>query len=131
MSISDTGLRRLMREKLAYLSQRQALLAENVASANIPGYKAKDLKTFTFGDAMNEAQGGGMKVTDPRHIVPASMAGANAASARMKAVETLPSGTTVDLEQQMMEVSKTAIDYQALLAVYQKFSLMFKNTIGK
>jgi hypothetical protein len=31
----------------------------------------------------------------------------------------------------MMEVSKTAVDYQAFTAVYHKFMAMFRSAIGK
>ena len=130
MSLTDTPLLHLMTGKMAYLSQRQAVLAENVANANTPHYVAKDLAPFTFNDALRVA-GADMKVTDPRHIIPASMAGVNAATQKAKGFETLPSGNSVDLEQQMMEVSKTTSDYQTVLAIYRKFMGLFKTAVGK
>lgn len=130
MSFMDTGLLRLMTEKMAYLGQRQAVLSQNVANANTPGYKAKDLEAFSFKSALKEAQGG-MKITDPRHIVPASMAGINAATKKARTFETVPSGNSVELEEQMMEVSKTSVDYQAEIGVYHKILGMFRTAIGK
>lgn len=133
MAITDTSLMALMREKLNYLGQKQAVTADNVANANTPGYKAKDLKPFSFADAMKQAgkaENGGMKITNPNHIVPASMEGVNAGTRKMVSYETLPSGTSVDLEQQMSEVSKTTMDYQGIMAIYKKFSLMLKSAVG-
>jgi flagellar basal-body rod protein FlgB len=130
MALTDSGLLRIMKSKMAYESQREAVLAQNVANANTPGYKAKDLVPFTFESAMKTA-GSGMMTTNPRHIIPASMAGINAATKIARSLETQPSGNSVDLEQQMMEVSKTAVDYQAVTAIYHKFIGLFKTAIGK
>ena len=130
MALTDSGLLRLMTEKMAYLGQRQAVLAQNVANANTPGFKAKDLAPFSFNDALKEASAG-MVVTDPRHIVPASMAGVNASTKKAHSFETVPSGNSVELEQQMMQVSETAVDYQAVTSVYHKIMGLFKTAIGK
>lgn len=130
MSFSDSGILRLMSEKMSYLGQKQTVLAQNVANANTPGYKAREISAFTFETAMKEA-GGGMKVTDTKHIVPASMAGANAGTQKMRSFETVPSGNSVDLEQQMMEVSKTTVDYQATASIYQKFMTLMRVALGK
>ena len=130
MALTDSGLLRLMTEKMAYLGQRQAVLAQNVANANTPGFKAKDLAPFSFNDALKEASAG-MRVTDPRHIVPASMAGVNATTKKAHSFETVPSGNSVELEQQMMQVSEMAVDYQAVTSVYHKIMGLFKTAIGK
>ncbi len=132
MGFTDTGFVRLMKSKMAYLGQRQSVLAQNVANADTPNYKARDLAPFSFTDALREAHGGpGMKVTNVSHIVPASMAGVNAASKKMNSFETVPSGNAVELEQQMMEVSKTALDYQTITAVFHKFMGLYRTAIGK
>lgn len=130
MSFTDTGLVRLLSQKMAYLGQRQAVLSQNVANANTPGYEARDLVPFTFESALHDAQDG-MKITQPNHILPASMAGSNAMSKKSRSFETVPSGNSVDLEQQMMNVSQTAIDYQAVTGIYHKFMGLFKSALGK
>ncbi len=130
MSLTDSGLLRLMTEKMSYLGQRQAVLAQNVANVNTPEYKAKDLEVFSFEKALKETNGG-MTVTNERHIVPANMAGVNAATKKARTYETVPSGNSVEIEQQMMEVSKTAVDYQAVAGIYHKIMGMFRTAIGK
>jgi flagellar basal-body rod protein FlgB len=120
-----------MSEKMAYLGQRQAILAQNVANANTPGYKAKDLEPFTFEAAVKHAAAGTMAVTDAKHIVPAEMAGVNAKSKKVRGYETLPTKNDVELEQQAMKVSQTAIEYQSMVAVYKKVSNWFRSAVGK
>lgn len=124
METSSTGLMDLLKQKMAYLNQRQSVLAENVANADTPGYKSRDLTAFTFGDALKQANIG-MATTDARHIVPASMAGVNAKTTKSKDYETVPSGNSVDVESQMMEVSKTAVEYKEITSIYHKMAALF------
>lgn len=131
MSIVDNNLLRLMSDKMAYLSQRQAVLAQNIANSDTPGYKARDLAPFEFKDALKQAADSGMSATNPGHIIPASMAGVNAKTRLMKSVETLPSGNSVELEEQAMQVSQTAIDYQWTAATYKKVSGWVKLALGR
>lgn len=114
----------LLTQKMYYLNKRQSVLAENVANSDTPGYKAKDLAPFTFDDALKQASVG-MATTDTRHIVPASMAGLNAKTIRAKTYETTLSGNSVDLENQMMEVSKTAVEYDAITSIMRKIDKLF------
>lgn len=128
MSMTDSGVLRVMSEKLSYLGKKQAVHAQNVANADTPGYKAKDVLPFTFNDALMEAQTG-MAVTNKEHIVPASMAGVNAGTKRTKSFETVPSGNSVDLEQQMAEVSKTTMEYQASVSIMHKFMALLRMAV--
>jgi flagellar basal-body rod protein FlgB len=128
MSSSVSGLFDLLTQKMSYLNQKQGVLAENVANVDTPGYKQLEMQPFTFGDAMRQASIG-MAVTDPHHIVPASMAGVNAKTFASKNGEVSPSGNSVDIESQMMEVSKTAVDYQTMTSIYHKMTGLFKISI--
>jgi flagellar basal-body rod protein FlgB len=131
MSITDGGVMNLLTEKMSYLGQKLSVHAQNVANANTPQYKAKELKAFVpFSQALKDASTG-MKVSDAQHIVPASMAGVNAATKKAHSFETVPSGNSVDIEQQMMQVSATTVDYQATVSIYQKFMGLMKSAIGK
>jgi flagellar basal body rod protein FlgB len=70
-----------------------------------------------------------MATTNSRHILPASMAGTNAQTIKSKDTEVLPSGNTVDIEQQMAEVSRTSMDYQTMAGIYRKMTGLFKIAI--
>lgn len=132
MSLLEGGILGLVGTKLSYLVQKQSVLAQNVANADTPDYKAKELMPFDsyLGDGAKEPLRG-MAATNDKHIIPASLSGVNAKTKRMESFETVPSGNSVDLEQQMMQVSATTIDYQASLAIYQKFTALFRTAIGK
>ncbi len=129
MSLMDTGLMRLLGDRMNYQSQRLAVLSENVANANTPGYKAQDLVPFTFSDAMEQVDKK-MKVTNVRHLRPASQAGTSVDTVNARSFETVPTGNSVDLEQQMMDVSKTSVDYQSFIGIYHKMIGLFKTAVG-
>ena len=125
METNNTGLMSLLAQKMAYLNQKQSVHAENVANASTPGYKAREVMPFTFDSALKQASAG-MAVTDPRHIVPASMSGVNAATIRVKDYDTSPDKNSVDAEQEMMKASQTGIEYQLVTSIYRKLAGMFK-----
>ncbi len=126
MEASNSGLLSLLTSKMAYLRQQQAVEAENIANSSTVGYKARELKPFTFGDALKQASGPGMAVTNSRHILPASMAGVNAATVKVKDYATSTSGNSVDVEQEMMKVSKTGVEYQLMTGLYRKIQGLFR-----
>lgn len=125
MAATNSELLNLLVQKMAYLNRKQALHAQNIANANTPGYKARELAPFTFNDALKQA-GVGMAVTDPRHIVPASMAGTNAASSKVRSYEVSPDKNAVDVEQEALKVSTTGIEYQMVTSIFHKVAGFFK-----
>jgi flagellar basal-body rod protein FlgB len=82
-----------------WLSVRQSTIAENVANANTPGFKAQDVKPFA--DVLDNMTLG-MAATRPDHVsyAPAGLARAEATPAE-GATEILHSGNTVSLEKEM------------------------------
>ena len=128
MSSNLGGLIDLLTQKMSYLNQKQGVIAENVANVDTPNYKQLELKPFTFGDALRQANIG-MTVTDPRHIVPAALAGVNAKTIKSKDVDVTANGNSVDVTGQMMEVSKTSLEYQKVTSVYHKMVGLFKIAI--
>ena len=119
--MSSTGITvtDALAQKMAYLNQSQAVHMQNIAGANVPGFQARELAPFTFSHALTQASA--LKVTDPRHIVPASMAGANAATVKVKSYATMPNGNNVDVEQETLKSSRTNVEYQLVTSLYKKF----------
>ncbi len=48
MELDKIALFGLVKKRLAWLAQRQEVLAKNIANADTPGYKPRDLKAFDF-----------------------------------------------------------------------------------
>jgi flagellar basal-body rod protein FlgB len=125
MSTNSAGLTDLLLDKMRYLNQKQAVHAENIANSSTPGYKAREIAPFTFNDAMQQASVG-MKVTDPRHIIPASMSGSNGSTKVARVTEKSPDGNAVDTEQETTNSSKTNVEYQLITSIYKKMASFFK-----
>ena len=125
MDTSGSNLMGLLTQKMSWLNQKQTVQAENVANASTPGYEALEVSPFSFDTALKQA-GAGMMVTDARHILPASMAGMNAGTQKVKTYAASPDHNAVDLEQEMMKVSQTGVEYQMVTSIYHKFAGLFK-----
>ena len=101
---------------LGVANQRLELLADNVANADTPGYKARDID---FRTAMQSAGNGGelgLDSTSSRHVQPNGAAGQNAATP-MYRVPDQPSldGNTVDTQRENASIAETSVRYQASL----------------
>ena len=112
----------LISEKMDYLTQRQGLIAQNIAQANTPNYKPKDVISFdevlqkTHGTTHNS--GFQLAGTNPKHLQGSSGAsGLYKTQKQSDLYETKPSGNAVVLEQQMSNLSDTTAQYQMMTEI--------------
>lgn len=102
---------------LSIANQRLEVLADNVANADTPGYKARDID---FRTAMQSAGSGGgdigLSATSKGHIQLGGAAGPNTATP-MYRVPDQPSldGNTVDSQRENAAIAETSVRYQASL----------------
>ncbi len=113
MSLSEIPLFRMMSQRMEWLSQRQQIIATNVANANTPGYKAQDLNSLSF-DKMLRAGTGKLnaRVIRSGHLTGISASGSDKFKLKPKEDDKAQSmtGNDVLLEQEMMKVAQTAMD---------------------
>jgi flagellar basal-body rod protein FlgB len=102
-------------QALTLRSQRQQVLASNIANADTPGYVARD---FDFAAALKSASGGGTgqaATTDARHF---RSVGAHAGDPKLAyTVQTQPSqdGNSVDLDRERANFVDNTIRYESTL----------------
>ncbi|CAN5690758.1 flagellar basal body rod protein FlgB [soil metagenome] len=125
MDIGDIPLFSMLRGRLGYLSERQKLIAQNVANSETPGFSPKDLKPFDFAAQMKAAETGAgmMAVTQAGHMVPPSQRNGAAGAFTAKTVkdsETTLDGNSVVLEEEMLKMSDARMSYEAAIGFYQK-----------
>ncbi|MCZ8377219.1 MAG: flagellar basal body protein [Beijerinckiaceae bacterium] len=141
--IQDLATFAALKERMRFLQTRQKVLAQNVANADTPGYRPKDIRQLGVDPATRGsdaarrlagfsgyASSGGIAVTDPRHIVPAAGNGI-ATVDRGASFETRPSGNAVDLENEMLKVSQNQIDFQTAANIYQRGIATLKIALGR
>ena len=71
MPVSDIPLFSMLRTRMQWHQERQKVLAENVANADTPNFRTRDLKPLDFGSQVQAASqaGGQVRVasTNPAH----------------------------------------------------------------
>ena len=139
MDFSGIPLFNVMKSKLNFLSERQALLAQNIANADTPNYKAVDVQEPNF-QAMVQAGGGPvqnlqsnlkMTITNPKHMIGGGEGlGPLKIEKRKTSFELNPDGNNVVIEEEMSKMAQNQAEYQKVLNLYSKAISMFKNAIG-
>lgn len=120
MDLDDLGLFKLMSRKLDWTSKRQEVLSQNIANADTPDYKPRDLKPFTFRDALADQRRLEMKATDTGHLAGRPSTAQDEARRQRDPYETAPDGNAVILEEQILKVGRNSTDYQTMLNLYRK-----------
>jgi flagellar basal-body rod protein FlgB len=131
MDLSKIPLMEAIAKRMTWLGERQAVLAQNVANADTPGYTASDLKPLSFAELVGRAAGRlPMAMTAPGHVQPASAVGPFALEPQ-KGGEHAPNGNGVQLEEQMMKVSDTVTDYALTTSLYRQQIGLLKLVLGR
>lgn len=134
MDFSNITLFNAMKAKLDYLSARQAVLAQNVANADTPDYRAKDIAAPDFRALAGSGSTGSrltMTTTSPAHVATAAMAGQFSMETRKKTNELNPNGNNVSIEEEMMLMAGNQAEYQKAMNLYGKTVAMFKTALGR
>lgn len=108
-----------------WLTVRQSTIAENVANANTPGFKAQDVKPF---ENVLEAMTLAVTATRPQHV---SHAPADYSRTEVKpdeAVEILHSGNTISLEKEMAKAGEVNRSFALNTSVLKAFHRMLMSS---
>ncbi len=121
----------LMKARLQMLGERQKVVAQNVANVSTPGYVPSDINQEAFSATMQRMAGQGraadgpartaMVATQAGHMAPAPSAGsATMATTKTPDSETTLDGNAVVVEEQMMKIAETRMDFETMVGLYQK-----------
>lgn len=134
MAISDIPVLSMLRTRLHWGQERQRLLAENVANADTPNFRARDLKAPKFAEPsqINAEPVSGVVLarTDEGHFVGVGLSGSTFRTTADK-YEIQPTGTSVNLEEEMMKIAGNQMEYQAATALYTRSLGLLKTAVGK
>ncbi len=132
MDFTKIPLFRLITARIDWLSQRQGVLAQNVANVNSPGFKPKDLDNGDFARALRSLNAhDDLRVTHPRHISFKSNPIGKVGPSDTANPFPSPSGNAVVLEKELMKVGQTAMDYQLTTNLYRKQITMIRTALGR
>lgn len=111
----------------AHASERQKLIAQNVANADTPGFRARDLGRFaeTYrSDVATE-----MRASRPQHATGITWGG----SARIKDAggEAAPNGNAVSVEEEMIRTAQARREFDIAVAVTRSSLSMIRTSLGR
>ena len=126
MSVTDLPLLNQIKGRLAWLDDRQRVIAENVANSSTAGYIARDLKTpADFASAVKKNAGLRMTATNIHHVSPPARAPRFEGMASPDSETTLD-GNSVVVEEQMLKMAESRMAYDAAIGFYQKSMQMIR-----
>lgn len=117
--INDLSLLKTASAMASHAAKRHAVISNNIANADTPNFKAKDLKPFAeiYKDATITGTQISSAVENTKEINAAGLAD--------------PNGNTVSLEEQMLNSSQAVGDHDLAMLIYRKTLDMMKMAIGK
>lgn len=120
-------------EKMRWHQARQTLLAQNVANAETPGYRGKDLKPFSVEERMQNLSTATLSTaaTQPGHISVSGGEPGGFSARSLNNFEITPEGNGITLEDEMMKVAANDMDYQAVTALYTRSLRIIKVALGR
>ncbi|PLX36632.1 MAG: flagellar basal body rod protein FlgB [Hyphomicrobiales bacterium] len=132
MAFGNIPVLNMLKMKMNWHQERQKVLAENVANANTPRFRPKDLEKMDTGAMGGSAPGGaagGLTVTHANHLS-ASGSPAKFSTKKTAGWEITPSGNAVVLEEQMMKVTENQMDYEAATTLYARSLSILRTALG-
>ncbi len=123
-----------MGAKMNYLSNRQGVIAQNIANADTPEYRPRDLTEVDFGAVLTEITNSKkirLEKSQAGHMRP----GGDIDDARNRksrfTYEVAPADNAVIIEEQMVKASETSMDYNLMTNLMRKNVGMIQIAIGK
>lgn len=134
MAFADLSLISMLKTKMNWHQGRQQVLAENVANADTPGYRARDLAPLSFESHLKGPSVSPVSAlrTDSAHF--AARLSAPAGGFRTNETggwEITPDGNGVVLEEQMLKVSENQFDFQLASTLYQRSLGLLRMAVGR
>ncbi len=128
MDPTRTPLFDLAERRLAWADRRQGVLAQNIANANTPGWRPRDVAPFAA--ALADQAGFDLARTDPGHMPGTSDASIlGAEPVRPSGRE--PDGNAVSLDQELTKVADTDTTQSLVTAIYHTYLGLFRTALGQ
>ncbi len=125
----NLSILRLASGLMAHATARQRVISENIAHADTPGYRARDIADFAT--TLDGQDAFSARMTRPGHIAfGADPNGFDPREATVLGAET-PNGNSVSLEDQMMRAAEVRQSHELAMGVYRKSMDILRASIGR
>jgi len=116
-----------------HAGQRQAIIAQNVANADTPGYRARDIAPFA--DMLTgEGNTAGMRTSRAGHLNGAlvgALVGGPSWETTTPTAAAEPNGNTVSLEKEMLKGVEIKRQHDLALAIYKSSLNIIRTSLGR
>jgi len=130
MEKTQNSLLGLLAKRLDWLSSRQSVISANIANINTAGYIPHDLAPESFGAALHSTGPvGGLVTTAPNHLK-GTLSSNVSGSVKAKGYETVPTGNSVIMDEQLAKMAQTQMDYATITNLYRKSAGMLRLAVG-
>lgn len=120
----DIGILQMAQDLAAHASSRQSIIAQNIANADTPGYKARDMASFAEAFAANPplrpARAGHIVFDNQTGVMESAAFGAES-----------PNGNTVSIEDQMVRAAEVRHQHDLALGIYGKSIEILRAGMGR
>ena len=143
MDLTSIPLMAALKKRMQWLHANQSALSQNIANADTPGYKSKELEKQNFSGLVDDlsSTGGarkmrvapatGMRTSREGHMGPGGGGADEIAMKDAKGLEESPTGNTVVLEEEMLKVADNQMQYGMVVNLYKKNIGLLKMAMGK
>ncbi len=116
MGMNDLPALGLIRSRMAWLTSRHALIADNIAQSARPGFVPRDLAPFASQSSLPLAPTQGMTLQS---------------ASNQGGFGTVSRAGPVSLENEAAALADTAMDYQVAATLYARSFRLVKTALGK
>jgi flagellar basal-body rod protein FlgB len=124
--VSQIPLFALANQRLAWIDQRQQVLAQNIANIDTPGWRTRDLTPFDASLAHANLE---LTRTDGAHL--AGAAGGGGTAGRAQVVEQAPDKNGVSLDKELEKVAESDTAHELVTELTRKYLGLVRTAIGK
>lgn len=122
---SRLELTRMAQGLAAHAGTRLGVIAQNIANADTPGYRTRDIADFatTYGATAQQ-----MRATRPGHLQTGT--GGKTTESFASGGDAAPNGNDVSLELEMVKAASTRQEHEMALAIYRATSGVIRASLG-
>ncbi|WND02143.1 flagellar basal body rod protein FlgB [Temperatibacter marinus] len=128
-----------LKDKMRWLNANQRVISENIAHADTPGYRAKEIAEQDFSGLVDSLSGNKtasassfkLAGSDPGHIGQRAQSNGSYVVNEQKGNEESPTGNSVVLEEEMIKLADNQMQYGMASRLYKKNVALIKAALGK
>lgn len=127
----DIGILQMAQNMATHAASRQTVIAQNIANADTPGYKARDTNSFAESYREDAALRASNRPVRSGHIELEPTIGVGGISDSAAFGVESPNGNTVSLEDQMVRAADVKHQHDLALGIYAKSINILRAGMGR